>query len=156
LKGFDLDPESAFSKTWKAQVYALMGDTAHALSYCERVIATEPHAVHGLWARALAASLRGDMNEARSVLAEREKIVAVDGEQWYNLAQGEALVGSTAKCALALRKAIDGGFFCTPLMRRDVYLDPIRNDPVIRDLLAQAAQKHQEFIRRFNLSDEAR
>jgi hypothetical protein len=48
-----------------------------------------------------------------------------------------------------LRKSIEGGFFCYPYFLRDPLLNNIRNEPEFQQLLAQAAERHEQFQARF-------
>jgi eukaryotic-like serine/threonine-protein kinase len=151
LKGFDLDRESPFSLAWKAYVYVRMGDTARALIYCDKVAAIEGKSVFNLFSGVLRAYILGHIDEGRTLLRERDKISAIDGEQWFNVAEEEALLKDVARTARSLRNAIEGGFFNYPLMRTDSFLDPVRDDPAIRELIAEAKVKREAFIKRFKL-----
>ncbi|HEX7571600.1 MAG TPA: protein kinase, partial [Bacteroidota bacterium] len=152
LKGFDLDAGSPYCLAWKAYVYAHMGDTALALSYCDRVIAIESKSVISLFSRVMRAHILGHIDEGRALLKERDKIPAIDGEQWFNVAEEEALFKDVARSTHSLRNAIEGGFFNYPLMQTDSFLDPVRDDPAIRQLIDEAKAKREAFIKRFNLS----
>jgi hypothetical protein len=133
-------------------VYLHTGDTARALSYCDRVIAIESKSVISLFSRIMRAHILGHIDEGRALLRERDKIPAVDGEQWFNVAEEEALLKDAARTARSLRNAIEGGFFNYPLMLTDSFLDPVRDDPAIRTLIGEAKAKREAFIKRFNLS----
>ena len=154
LKGFDLDRESPFALAWNAYVYMRLGDTARALSYCDRVSALESSApsVFGLFSKIVRACLRGDTEAGRELLREGNKTIVVDGEQWYNRGEWAALLNDAAECARSLRKAIEGGFFNYPLMVSDSCLRPLRDDPAIRKLIVEAKTKREAFLRKFNLN----
>jgi serine/threonine-protein kinase len=152
LKGFDLDAGSPYCLAWKAYVYLLAGDTALALSYCDRVIAIESKSIISLFSRVMRAHILGHIDEGRALLKERDRIPAIDGEQWFNVAEEEAMFEDVARTTRSLRNAIEGGFFNYPLMLTDSFLDPVRDDPAIRQLIEEAKSKREAFIRRFNLS----
>jgi len=152
LHGFDLDRDSPFSNVWKGYAYFRMGDTALALSYCNRVLMDGTESSFGVFAGSLQACILGHFDEGRALLRKRDTMPVIDGEQWYNTAEWDALFHDVPQCARALQKAIDGGFFNYPLMRSDPCLDPVRNDPAIQKTLEEAKTKRDAFIAKFNLN----
>ena len=129
-----------------------MGDTALALRYCDRTIAIEAKSVFSLFSGVLRAYILGHIDEARALTRERDTRPIVDGEQWFNAAEQEALLKDVARCERSLQNAIEGGFFNYPLMLTDPSLDPVRDDPAIRKLIGEAKAKHEAFIKKFKLS----
>ena len=156
LTGLDLDAGSPYCLAWKAHVYMRLGDTALALDYCDKVRAIESKGVIRLFSDVLRAYILGHVDEGRALLKERDKIPSIDGEQWYNVAEEEALLKDTARTTRSLRNAIEGGFFNYPLMLTDSCLDPVRDYPAIRQLMGEAKVKHEAFIRKFNLGPASR
>jgi TolB-like protein len=152
IKGLDLDREGPYVFSWKAFVYMRMGDTARALSYCDRAIAVEAKSAFGLFSSVLRAYMLGHIGEAKALARERDNKPIVDGEQWFNAAEQEGLLKDVARCKRSLRNAIEGGFFNYPLMLTDSLLDPVRDDPAIRQLIGEAKAKHEAFLKKFKLS----
>lgn len=152
LKGFDLDGDSPFALSWKALVYMRMGDSSRALGYCDRVLATESKTAFGLFCGITRAHILGNIEEGRALLRKRDSVQVIDGEQCYNRAEWSAMLGDAPHCARDLQRAIDGGFFNYPLMLKDTYFDPIRDDPAFRATIEKARVKHEAFLKKYGLS----
>ena len=80
-------------------------------------------------------------------MRELERLDPGDGEQWYAIAILYGLLGEGADCARVLRKAVDSGFFCYPFMQKDAFLDPVRNETEMKEILSLARRKGEDFRR---------
>jgi hypothetical protein len=54
----------------------------------------------------------------------------------YSLGAAYAQLGEPREAIAWLRRAVDSGFPCYPWFERDPLLEPVRNDPAFRELLA--------------------
>jgi hypothetical protein len=80
---------------------------------------------------------------------EWEKKDLHDSEMIYRIAGNYSLLGDTAGCARVLEKSINSGFFCYDFMFNDPFLDPVRDDPKIQELLIVAKEKHEAFKKKY-------
>jgi hypothetical protein len=51
-----------------------------------------------------------------------------------------------------LKKGVERGFFCYPWMARDPFLDPIRDDEGLGQVLEMARERHEKFKREFSFT----
>jgi TolB-like protein/Tfp pilus assembly protein PilF len=149
LQVHGLDPESCWTLARIGQIQIRLGNRDLALQYLNRAIEMEPESSTGRWARAMRAHLEGHRAEGLRALQENEEARMVDGEQLYHMANIHALLGDRSGCIRVLRSAVDSGFFNYPFMLRDSFLDPLRADPELQSILAQAEQKHLAFEQQF-------
>jgi hypothetical protein len=66
------------------------------------------------------------------------------GEELYHYARLYALFGDRSAIRM-LERAIDHGFFPYPFLLADPFLDPVRDDPAMERVLAQARAQHEAF-----------
>jgi hypothetical protein len=84
-------------------------------------------------------------------MVDVEKLSAIDGEVWFNIAEMRALLGDTQQSVDALGKAIEKGFFNYPFMVKDPLLNSARNDPAFQEVLGSARAKHEAFKKEYAL-----
>ncbi len=53
-------------------------------------------------------------------------------------------------CCRALRKSIDMGYISYPSMQGDSFLDSVRQNPEIQNLLSIAKEKHEELKKKLS------
>ena len=68
-----------------------------------------------------------------------------DGEQYYRIIQFYSLLDMPKEAIEKMRGTLDRGFFSYPYFESDKFLDPIRNDPGFKEILAKIKAKHIEF-----------
>jgi non-specific serine/threonine protein kinase len=149
LQLWDLDAESAVTLAWKGSIYLRLGKPEVAEKYFNRAIKLEPSNVISLWAAVMKAHVEGNQEDGLAVLRKLEQSNLTDGEQWYNIGALYGLLGDSQGCARMLRKAVDLGFFNYPFMLRDSFLDSVRNDPGIQQVLKKSRKKHDAFKKQF-------
>jgi DNA-binding winged helix-turn-helix (wHTH) protein/TolB-like protein/Tfp pilus assembly protein PilF len=72
-----------------------------------------------------------------------------DPEAMYKISQAYSILGDKASALRALRRSIEGGFFCYPYFITDPLLNELRNEPEFTTLLNVARQRHQVFRSKF-------
>jgi serine/threonine-protein kinase len=155
LAGFDLDRGGWYTQSWKAMVYARMGERERGLAECDSALAGGRGSVIQMSAGCVRALLLGQIDKGKALVLDWEKTRTIDGEQWYAIATVAAVFGEPTASTRSLRRAIDGGFFCYPAMRDDPWFDALRGDPTFDQLLAQAKDKHEAFKQRHSLTTHA-
>jgi tetratricopeptide (TPR) repeat protein len=121
-------------------------DEAVALLRQREQAATSPMVVTYLFA--LRALLEGDLASSRSALDEA---VAhnPDPESIFYVARTYARLGAGDRALEELARAVDGGFFCYPILLGDPWLDPLRADGEFRRIARRAETRHREAAARF-------
>lgn len=61
----------------------------------------------------------------------------------YYVARALARIGDTDRALASLKAAVDGGFFCYPILARDPWLDSLRGFPEFAAILQRAGTKHR-------------
>ncbi|HWY54651.1 MAG TPA: winged helix-turn-helix domain-containing protein [Terriglobales bacterium] len=72
-----------------------------------------------------------------------------DPEGMYKISQAYSVLGDKTSALRALRRSIEGGFFCYPYFTTDPLFDGLRNDPEFAALLNVARQRHEAFRSKF-------
>jgi tetratricopeptide (TPR) repeat protein len=67
-----------------------------------------------------------------------------DPEAYTLMARGAIHLGLADEGLRMLEKAVLGGHFCVPFLRRDSWLDPVRERQDFRQILAAAESRHRE------------
>jgi tetratricopeptide (TPR) repeat protein len=149
LEVHGVDPDSGWTQARIGQIFLRRGQKERALEHLERAIAKEPDSSSGLWARAMRAAVRGRREEGLAILRKSKEENMVDGEQRYHFANIHCLLGDREGCLRGLEAAVDGGFFNTPFLSTDSFLDPVRKDPAFLRTFERAKAKHESFEARF-------
>jgi DNA-binding winged helix-turn-helix (wHTH) protein/TolB-like protein/Flp pilus assembly protein TadD len=79
-----------------------------------------------------------------------EQSGVADGEAFYKLAQGFAVLGDNSAALRAFRQSVEHGFFCYPYFTADPLLDSLRGDPEFAQVVAQAQRRSDEFKANFS------
>jgi DNA-binding winged helix-turn-helix (wHTH) protein/TolB-like protein len=82
-----------------------------------------------------------------------DKIVksgVADAEGVYKIAQAFAALNDRPAALRALRRSIDGGFFCYPYFVNDPLLDNLRGEAEFAELMERARRRHEDFKRQFS------
>jgi tetratricopeptide (TPR) repeat protein len=95
--------------------------------------------------RALAEGRREESVEAGARFVEGE----TDPEALYYIVRGFAYLGETDRALAGIRRAVQMGFFCYPLLLSDPWLDPIRTAGEFNAVLSDAETRHREAAVRF-------
>lgn len=148
LQALDLDPESAFSLGWKAEIYMRMGKKEQAMRYLDTLLNMNAEELLKLWGTTEKAYLEGNHALALSTLEKWGVDSTADGEILYNAATHRGLLGDTAGCIRTLRMAINNGFFNYPRMLSDPFFDSVRGNKAFHEVLETARAKHEAFRRR--------
>jgi len=72
-----------------------------------------------------------------------------DPEGMYKISQAYSILGDKPSALRALRRSIEGGFFCYPYFTTDPLLNGLRNEPEFNALLNVARQRHEAFKSKF-------
>ena len=72
-----------------------------------------------------------------------------DPEGMYKISQAYSILGDNTSALRALRRSIEGGFFCHPYFTTDPLLNGLRSEPEFTTLLTAAFQRHQAFKSKF-------
>ena len=150
IRGFELDNESAFSKSWIGVIYFRMNKIDVARKYLSEAINLDPNGTAGLWAKALLEYINGNKENGLKLIKTLEMSNTYDGEQIYESANLYGLYGEKEECLRTLIKAIDTGFYCYPFFLNDVFLESVRDDSEFQKLLALTKKKSEDFRKRIS------
>lgn len=120
---------------------AALGRTAEALDYLRR-IEQAGHKVGPPFIIAARALLEGRRDESLAAAHRIARSNFKDPEALYYIARHLVHLGDGEEGLLLLARSIDGGFFAHPVVARDPWLEPIRADPRLADLLTKAEERH--------------
>jgi len=137
--------ESSFTTFQYGYTLFQMGKQQESVKYIKRSLELEPGGMTGFFTKAMIAIYDGKPNEAKALMKELEGFNVKDAEPWYFMAQVYGLIGDTEACNRCLRKTIAGGFFNYPLMTRDIFFDPVRQNAEFQEILELAKEKHLAF-----------
>jgi tetratricopeptide (TPR) repeat protein len=102
---------------------------------------------------ALNCALHHQAGKGLGILGETERRMeergVTDPEAMYKVAEGYAVLGSTASALRVMQRSIDGGFFCYSYIASDPLLNSLRREPRFEALLTQAKQRREQFKARF-------
>jgi len=153
---FQLDRDGTLRIAWKGMTLYLMGEKEEAVKYLDRAAALEPESFIGLRHAGISTFIKGNTEEALRIIRKLEKLKSSQGdsEHWYLLGNAYGLLGDSASCVRALRKAVEGGFFSYPCFLKDPLLNSVRDNAEFQRVLALAKEKCEAFKKRaFRLSD---
>lgn len=146
LETFDLDLESPFTLNHLGEIAFRAGKNKLALEYLEKVVNMKEEISELFFAASLIELIKGNKEKCEEYTLKRELENPADSENFYEIARVYGILNNTDACARALRKSIDRGYLSYPSMQNDFFLDPVREQPKIKKLLAEA-QKYYKKLR---------
>jgi len=87
--------------------------------------------------------IKGNIEKAKEYNLKRELENPADSENYYEIARAYGLFEMKEDCCRALKKSIDMGYISYPTMQNDSFLDSVRQDQGIQNLLKAAQNKHE-------------
>ncbi len=153
LRSYTADDRSAYQVFYVGfGRYHLKQHEAAARDF-DRAYELDPSLLQARVGKALSYAIKGQRALGIQLLEATEREVDArevgDAEGLYKLAQAYAVLHGTAAALRALRRSIEGGFFCYPYFRTDPLLENIRREKEYASLLEQARQRHDRFKQRF-------
>lgn len=94
--------------------------------------------------------LQGNIEKAREYNLKREQANPADGEIWYEITRIYGLLNQKTDCERALKKSIELGYLNYPVMEKDVFLDTVRDESGIRNVLESAKAMHKDLRERLS------
>ena len=146
---FNLDENSVWSLCKKGVTFLRNGQRDKALEYSKRVLERNPEGQWGLFSSIIKAYIEGNIKKGLKTNFKWEQAKPFDSESLYSIASNYGLLGEAAGCVRALRKAVEGGFFCYPFFLTDPFLDSVRDNPEFHKVLALAKEKHEAFKKKY-------
>lgn len=147
LKSFNLDSGSPYTLNYLGEVAFRNGNKDLALEYFEKVLKIKEEIGEYYFASSFVEYMKGNIEKAAEFNLKREAENPNDSEIWYEIARVYGLFEMKKDCYRALNKSIDMGYVSYPAMQRDSFLDSVRQDQGIKDLLAKAQMIHEELKR---------
>jgi eukaryotic-like serine/threonine-protein kinase len=152
LGNFNLDMESPFVLNFMGEISFRKGDNSSALKYFEKSASIKEEVGEFYFASSFIEFINGNKNKAAEFNLKRELKNPVDGEIWYEIARVYGLLNKKDDCYRALKKSIEMGFISYPAMERDSFLDTVRQDEDIQNILSTAKMKHEELKEKLLIS----
>ncbi len=144
LNTFNLDVGSPFTLNHLGEVAFRTGNYELANKYFQEVLSIKNEIGEFYLATSFVEFMKGNIEKAEEYNLKRELENPADSENFYEIARIYGLLNKTEACSRALRKSIDMGYLSYPSMQGDSFLDSVRQDPGIQNLLAKAKMKHEE------------
>lgn len=144
LESFNLDSGSPFTLNYLGEVYFRKGNKELALECFKKSLSIKEEVGEFYFASSFVEYMEGNIEKAAKFNIKREKENPADSKIWYEIARVYGLLEMKEACCRSLKKSIDMGYISYPSMQRDSFLDSVKDDPVIQDLLSQAKIKHAE------------
>jgi len=145
LSIFNNFKESPFTIYQYGYTIYQMGRKKESIDYFERSVELDSEGMTGQFSKAMLAIMEGNKDEARILMEKLENYEFKDAEPYYFIAQIYGLLNDKPACYRCLRRTIEGGFFNYSLMTRDIFFDPVRDDPEFDKILEDAKEKHLAF-----------
>ncbi|MCW8806251.1 MAG: protein kinase, partial [Ignavibacteriaceae bacterium] len=150
LETFNLDVESPFTLNHLGEVAFRAGNYELSNKYLEKIISIKGEISEYYFAASFIEYMKGNLEKATEYTLKRELENPVDSENIYEIARVYGLLNNTEACCRALRKSIDMGYISYPSMQADTFLDSVRHDPEIQNLLSIAKEKHEELKKKLS------
>ena len=141
---FNLDSESPFTLNLLGEVYFRMGNREKALEYFQKSLLIKEEIGEYYFASSFVEYMKGDIKEAADFNLKRELTNPADGEIWYEIARIYGLLKMEDKCSRALRKSVDMGYISYASMKNDFFLDAVRENSGVKELIERARGQHNE------------
>ncbi|HSC27000.1 MAG TPA: tetratricopeptide repeat protein [Vicinamibacterales bacterium] len=147
-RALELAPDSAIHHWALGYHYCLLGRVDEGERHGQWLHERSPSIVYTLQLRALAAALKGRLDEARAILEPIDPSV-LDGHQLFHVSESLTMSGDTARGMDALEVAIDRGFHPYDFIAVHCpFLEPLRGGPGFPRILSKAARGVAGFARR--------
>jgi TolB-like protein/Tfp pilus assembly protein PilF len=150
LETFNLDVESPFTLNHLGEVAFRAGNYELSNKYLEKIISIKGEISEYYFAASFIEYMKGNLEKATEYTLKRELENPADSENIYEIARVYGLLNNTEACCRALRKSIDMGYISYPSMQADTFLDSVRHDPEIQNLLSIAKEKHEELKKKLS------
>ncbi len=137
--------ESSFTVYQYGYTLFHMGRRQESIEYFKRSFELDSKGMTRQLSKAMLAFMEGNKDEVKTLMIELESYELKDAEPYYYYAEIYGLINDKPACYRCLIRAIDGGFFNYPLMIRDVFFDPIRDDSEFQKIIELAKTKHLAF-----------
>ena len=141
---FNLDSESPFTLNLLGEVYFRMGNREKALEYFQKSLLIKEEIGEYYFASSFVEYMKGNIKEAADFNLKRELTNPADGEIWYEIARIYGLLQMEDKCSRALRKSVDMGYISYASMKNDFFLDSVRENSRVKELIEKARGQHKE------------
>lgn len=147
--------ESPFTIYQYGYILFQMDRKKESAEYLERSIKLDSEGMTGIFSRSMLAIMEGNKDETRSLMEKLESYDLKDSEVWYYISQIYGIINDRPACFRSLRRTIEGGFFNYPMMTRDIFFDPVRDDEEFKKILEIAKTKHLTFKEDLNSNKQA-
>ncbi|MFN7929651.1 MAG: hypothetical protein U0Y68_17230 [Blastocatellia bacterium] len=141
--------DTAYVLFYRGLAYYYLQQPDAARVAFDRAYALDAELLQARIGKALSAGLSGDTAQGIALLTQCEQEVirhgVTDAEGIYKIGQGYALLGDQPSALRALRRSIEGGFFCYPYLKDDPLLASLRAVPEYQQLLEVAQRRHESF-----------
>ncbi|MCZ6703887.1 MAG: tetratricopeptide repeat protein, partial [Ignavibacteria bacterium] len=144
LDTFNLDIGSPFTLNYLGEVSFRNGNKELSLEYFEKSLQVKEEIGEFYYASSFVEYMRGNFEKAAEFNLKRELENPTDSENLYEIARIYGLFEMKEDCYRALKKSIEMGYISYPSMQKDSFLDSVRQDPGIQDLLSKAKIRHEE------------
>ena len=122
-----------------------LNDNQSAFEKFDLLMELDPSQIFSKYGQVYKNILQGNRKEALKIIDELNNMAIYDGEQYYRFIQFYSLLDMPKEAIEKMRGTLDRGFFSYPYFESDKFLDPIRNDPGFKEILAKIKAKHIEF-----------
>jgi len=143
LDSFSLDLGSPFTLNHLGEVALRSGEKELSLEYFEKSLQIKEEIGEYYLASAFVEYIKGNIEKAKEYNLKRELENPADSENYYEIARAYGLFEMKEDCCRALKKSIDMGYISYPTMQNDSFLDSVRQDQGIQNLLKAAQNKHE-------------
>lgn len=120
-----------------------MGRETEGLQILNDVLDKSVHPTVRILARIYRAAVERDRG---GIVAAAEAMPTgfIDPEGWFLVGRSMVRAGETEGAFAELERAVEGGYYCYSMMRRDPWLDPLRTDPRFARILKRCEERHRE------------
>jgi serine/threonine protein kinase len=150
ILSLNLDSDSPFSLNYKGETYYRMGKCDEARACFNKVLKHKEEVGEYYFAASFLEFLKGNNEKALAYNQKREQANPADGEIWYEIARVYGLLDQKSACERALKKSVELGYLSYPVMKKDVFLDPVRSDSGVKNVLYTAKNLHEELKARLS------
>ena len=150
LKLLDNYDEGTFTKGWNGILNYNMGNNKLAVDFFDELIEQDPDGLWGLVATVHRAGILDRKEEGLYAIHQLEQTNITDGETVFYTAAYYGMFKDRVRCLQTLRKAIEGGYFNTTIIKLNRHFQFLIDDPEFKELIELANSKHQRFKKRLS------